>query len=63
VAAALAALDLLAPGLAGPEGVLTGAAVAGAAFLAGVFSVRHRMLAAIGSLGHLPGVPARVADR
>ncbi len=55
VAIGLLLLDLFAPTLSGLEAVAAGLAVAGTAFLIGAFSVRHRMLAAIGSLGHLPG--------
>ena len=59
VAAALAMLDAFGPDLHGLQAVVVGMTVAGAAFLCGAFSVRHRMLAAIGSLGHLPGPVAK----
>lgn len=59
VATGLVMLDLLAPDLRGLDAVLAGVTVAGVAFLGGAFSVRHRMLAAIGSLGHLPGPVAK----
>jgi len=55
VALALAALRLLGPPLSGFPAVLAGGAAAIAGFLVGAFAVRHRMLSAIGSLGHHPG--------
>lgn len=55
VALGLTALKTLAPAQEGIEAVVTGAAVAALGFAIGIFSVRHRMLSAIGSLGHVPG--------
>ena len=60
VAAALALLAWLLPDLAGVRSILVRLAAAAAAFFLAVFAVRHRILAAIGSLGHLPG-PAGLA--
>lgn len=58
VALGLALLDAAAPDLAGLRAVIAGIAVAALAFAAGAFSVRHRMLSAIGSLGHHPAPAA-----
>lgn len=57
VALALGLLNLMAPGLSGLPAVVAGLGCAGLAFLVGAFTVRHRMLSAIGSLGH-HGAPA-----
>jgi hypothetical protein len=54
VALGLALLGIMAPGLTGAAAVVSGAGVAALAFAAGAFTVRHRLLGAIGSLGHLP---------
>ncbi len=52
VALGLALLRISAPGLTGISAVAAGVGTAGIAFIAGAYSVRHRMLGAIGSLGH-----------
>jgi O-antigen/teichoic acid export membrane protein len=61
VAAGLGLLHFTAPDLTPLRGVIAGVAVAGLSFIAGAFSVRHRMLSAIGSLGHHH--PAQAAAR
>ncbi|MCC5611741.1 oligosaccharide flippase family protein [Nostoc sp. CHAB 5834] len=60
---ALVFLDQVAPGLEGETAVLWGLIAAIFGFLIGIYIVRLRMLAAIGSLGHLPEVPTSRADR
>lgn len=53
VALGLMLLDMLHPQLQGLEAIAVGGGVAGFAFALGMFSVRYRMLTAIGSLGHV----------
>ena len=65
VGLALGALRLSDPGLHGIRAVAMGLGVAAVAFLAGAFTVRHRLLCALGSLGHhapanVPPPPAAV---
>ncbi len=69
VAGVLALLAWLAPDLGGGPSILLRLSAAAVAFGLAVFAVRHRMLAAIGSLGHLPAagpplaVPGTVSPR
>jgi O-antigen/teichoic acid export membrane protein len=61
VGAGLLLLHLAAPDLPPLQGVIAGITVAAIAFFAGAFSVRHRMLSAIGSLGHHAPPPGPAA--